>query len=385
MQSICLLLTLLCTFIIASNADGWYLTVQDEDSFPPSVRVGSSFIHKNTTHAILYGGYYERIAMYRGENIFYNEIFILDASNPNLLKWTKIDPLGLAAPVPRAFSCVVYSPEEDALFVYGGVSYPSNYSRFSFYSDSWVFSFSTNTWSQLDTVAAPGALTGMGCDYIDRTVIMTHGCLNSILAYKNDTWRWDLATNTWTLLDTSTIRPRARSLTTFKRIPGSNKFILANGQVVVSPIVDSVLTDIWIFDSDTLNWSQSVVNNVPQPSHDSYAEALTSNKWFLMAGGDADGNKTVADTCFPPLQCRVPATPTDTNYFLRLNLEKEEANWEDDEAFERSVPPHRRASIVVLEPYLYLVGGMNWNGKHGIGEMYNPYTWAIQLKKKYFE
>jgi len=225
----------------------------------------------------------------------------------------------------------------------------------------------------------------MGCDYIDGSVIMTHGCFNSIISYKNDTWRWDLADNTWTLLDTSTVRPIARSSHTFKRIPGMNKFLLANGQVIVSPIVDSVSTDVWIFDYDTLQWKQSVVSNVPQPPHDSYAEAITSSKWFFMAGGDADGNKTVANTCFPPLQCRVPVTPTNTNYFLRLKLDEDEAIWEDDESFEHSVPPHRRASIVILEPYLYLVGGMDWNGKNGVGEIYNPYTWAIQLKNKYFQ
>jgi N-acetylneuraminic acid mutarotase len=280
---------------------------------------------------------------------------------------------------------VVYSPEEDALFSYGGVAYPSNYSSFQFFSDTWVFRFSTNTWSQLAATVAPGARAGMGCDYIDGSVIMTHGSLNTILSFKNETWRWDLGTNTWTLLDTSTVRPIARSSQTFKRIPGTNKFLFANGQVILSPIVDSVLTDVWIFDSDTLEWKQSVVSNVPQPPHDSYAEVMTSNKWFLMAGGDADGNKTVVNTCFPPLQCRVPVTPTKTNYFLRLKLDLEEADWEDDEEFEHSVPPHRRASIVILEPYLYLVGGMGWNGKNGVGEIYNPYTWAIQLKNKYFQ
>lgn len=249
-----------------------------------------------------------------------------------------------------------------------------------------MFYFSNQTWQLQNNHSAPGPRAGAGCAYKadNNNVIITHGSHGTDLVYYNDTWTWNLSTNQWTPLSTSTQRPGSRFQFQFAKIPGSSDYLFANGQVSNGPFSSLYLTDVWVLHYSTLIWEQLDVSNIPQPVHDVAAYALTSNKYLLMAGGDAGiANLTLAQTCQEPLDCAARANPTDTNYFLRLRLSDGEADWEDAE-FDHSFPPVRKASILIMEPYLYLVGGTGWDGQHGVGVIYNPYTWSIKLKGKFF-
>jgi len=342
------------------------------------------FVKKNNTHAILFGGYRERIAWNLGPNVFYNDMYFLDVSNPQLLKWTKVT-YNPSSPVPeaRSYECAVYSEIEDAFFMYGGLIYTSNFSTTVVFGDSWVYRFSTNTWTQLDAVAPPGYRAGHGCalDSSGQNVIMLHGVPDNVSAPVNTVSVWNLATNTWKELPPSTVGPIGRWLFGWYRIPDTNNFLMVNGRIPRNQVYK---TDIWVLNGDNYQWSQLEVSNIQNPPHEVAAFALTSSKWFLMSGGDADGNKTVADTCKPPLLCRTVVTPQDTNFFLQLNLNAKRADWEDEAGFDHTSTPHRHATIVVMKPYLYMYGGHDWDGQHGIGEIYNTLTWGLKLSNKYW-
>jgi hypothetical protein len=342
------------------------------------------FHKKNDTHAFLYGGYRERLAWNLGPNVFYNDLFFLDVSNPDSLKWTQVHyDANSIVPPARSYECSVYSSKLDAFFFYGGLTYTSNYSTTVLVGDTWVYHFSTNTWALLDLVAPAGIRAGHGCalDEIGENVIVTQGLPDNFTDhFYRDTWSWNLATNTWTNVSTN-IPPNGRWLVGFDRLPGTNNFVLFNGRRL-PPVT---MTDVWEFNGDTHQWRSFVVGNIPNPPHEVFAYTVTSSKWLLLAGGDADGNQTIADTCLPPLQCiLVTATPQDTNFFLRLNLNQGSAIWEDEAEFDHTVTRHRHAAIVKMEPYLYLYGGLDWDGKHGIGEIYNTLTWGMKLPNKYW-
>jgi len=292
---------------------------------------------------------------------------------------------GSVEPPPRSIDCAAYSPIQNAIYIYGGTTYTSDFSTVTFYEDSWVFHFSNQTWTQLSTATPAGLRGGMGCDYTDDDqIIVTHGSQGTNLLYYDDTWSWDLPTNTWKLLSTSATRPGGRFEFEFNIIPGTDNFLLANGQVSTSTGTSTYLTDVWILYMDTKTWVQLEVEDVPQPVIDAAGYALTSSKYLLMAGGDAGlADLTVEDTCKEPLDCDVRANTTNSNYFLRIRLNDGTAQWDDPE-FDHSFPPVRKPAVLIMEPYLYLVGGTGWDGQHGVGEIYNPYTWAIQLKDKYF-
>jgi hypothetical protein len=344
---------------------------------------------KNDTHAILYGGYRERVAWSLGPNVFYNDMYLLDVSNPDLLNWSQVN-YAPNSPVPfaRSYECAVYSPLEDAIFLYGGLTYTSNFSLTTLTADTWVFRFSSLTWTLLDLVVPPGTRAGHGCvlDQSGENIIVTQGIpdnrnIGFIQNFTRDTWSWNLATNTWTNLTTSE-PPIGRWLFGFDRIPGTNNFLFLNGRRLSGVLY---MTDVWIFNADTLQWTELEVSNVPQPPREVSVYALTSPKWLLMAGGDADGNLTVAETCPPPLICRSIVSPTDTNFFLRLRSNQGSADWEDEAEFDHTTTPHRHASLVIMKPYLYLYGGHDWDGTHGIGEIYNTLTWGLKLPNKYWD
>jgi len=223
----------------------------------------------------------------------------------------------------------------------------------------------------------------MDCDYINEDIYITHGSFLFTVNTRNDTWKWNLATNTWTKLITSSPVPNSRTEVSFKSIPGTSQLLLLGGVNFNPPSFSSIiLRDIWIFDTLTLNWTELTVSHIPDPYPEVFALAVTSDNYFIIHGGDAQGNLTVADTCKPPLQCLIPATPTDNTFVVKL--ENTGANWREMD-FSFNTPPLRRASMVVFPPRIYLVGGYGWDGEHGVGEIYNPYTWVTELKQKFFD
>jgi len=359
------------------------LAKQKEGSFQPSPRSYPQMMKKNETHGILFAGWLECIAYNHCNSTFFSDMYILDLSNPSLINWIKVQYNGNVVPPPRATACVTYDPVTDAVYLYGGVSYTAAFTDFIFFGDSWVFHFSTRSWTQLDVLAPPGTRDGMGCDLRNGNVYVTHGVtLGSI--FFNDTWMWNVASNTWSLLPTSLSRPIGRFQMEFNRIPNSHLFLFANGQLTPSPTQTAFLTDVWTFDSNSLIWTQFEVTNVPLPARAAAAYALTSSKYlFMMGGDDYLSNTTVDDTCPEPLDCVVRLKPTDDTFILRLKLNQETANWQPSD-FTLNIPPNRKGGTMIIEPYVIFTGGLGWDGKNAVGEIYNEYTWILELSSQYF-
>jgi len=283
--------------------------------------------------------------------------------------------------------CGFFSPAHDALFLYGGVTYNSLLNLFELFSDSWVFYFANSSWVQLETDAAPGKRGGMGCDYINGHAYLTHGSLNIAVVTVNDTWKWNLATNTWTKLSISSPIPPSRVELRFNLIPGTSKILLIGGETFVPPAFVAIpLKDIWIFDTAVPSWTKLTVDSTPDPYPENFGIAITSPKWVIIQAGDAQGNLTVSDTCKPPLQCVIPASPTDNNWFIKVRQNHQTADWGEEGELEHNTPAIKRCVIMVFPNIkkLYLVGGHGWDGQHGVGEIYNPYTWKMDLSGKYF-
>jgi len=259
---------------------------------------------------------------------------------------------------------------------------------YSFFpGETWKFHFSNFTWELLSANATPGPRAGHQCDMDESgdNAIMTQGIPNNETAFNSfvsDIWKWNLATNTWTQLPVHpTNHPVGRWLFSWHRIPDSNNFLFLHGK----RIRNEYMTDVWHWNGDTYDWTNLTVYNQPNPPKELSAYALTSKKWLLMMGGDADGSLTLNDTCPPPLDpCFAIVNPTDDNFFLRLRFNQDEVEWDLDEEFEHRTTPHRHGVIVKMEPYLYFYGGHDWDGKHGIGEIYNTLLWGIRLPNKFW-
>jgi hypothetical protein len=317
-------------------------------------------------------------------------MYILDVTNPEFLKWTKVqyaDTVNL--PDPRYIECTVYSEKLNAVFLHGGLYYNSIFTFNELYADTWKFSFATNTWTRLEEIAPPGFISGHSCtlDSSGDNVIISYGlALNDSNQALNTTWKWNLASNIWTQLTvTSPTQPINRWLLNMHLIPGyTNKFLAHHGRQPRSGN-NNIYTDFWTMDlsGNSIFWKELTVTNKPPPN-EVQTFAMLSDKWLLMMGGDADGNKTTADTCKPPLQCIFPVTPQDTNFFLRLMLNQDMVEWQDEAGFDHTFTRNRKASSVVMKPFVYLFGGMDWDGQHGIGEIFNTHTWGNHISNRYW-
>jgi len=350
----------------------------------------------NHTTAILYGGFLEHIednsVTNCGDNEYYNDVYILNATDPGLINWTKIEisPDSIDPPVGRAYGCVVYSHNFNSLFLYGGIAFDKEFTMISNFADSWRFDLTTRNWTLLDHSATPGNLSGVDCDIVrsQDKVYLTHGTKNKLNNFQNDTWEWDLTTNTWTLLNngSTAIRPSSRALSVFKHIPTTNEFLFFDGLVLTSSDASKAVhfTDVWRFNLTSFSWTNQTVFNSPS-DRGNFASVLTSHQWFFMFGGDISSNKSIADNCFPPLECYTAVDPNNESYFQKLlSADLAIVDWSDELELDFTPPPLRHSSIAVLKPNLYLTAGMGWSGKNGVGEEYNYYTWSVTLADHYF-
>jgi len=380
----------------SGDTNKWYVTFQNENSQQPSPRSVPFFKAINSTFAILYGGFLEHIEdnspVNCGDNIYYNDVYILNTTDPTLINWTliEVNPDSIAPPVPRAYGCVVYSPMANSLFLYGGIAFAKDFSKITNFADSWRFDLDTRNWTLLDFRAPPGNLSGVDCDIVHHTntVYLTHGTKNKLNNFQNDTWSWNLTTNTWTLLNngSTAVRPGSRALSVFKKIPHTHQFLFFDGLVLTSSDASKAthFTDVWRFDLDTFVWMNQTVLNPPS-ARGNFASVLTSDQWFYMFGGDISTNASIDDNCFPPLECYTAVNPNNEAYFLKLlSTDLAIVDWSAELEMPFSPPPLRHASIAVLPPNLYLTGGMDWSGKNGVGEEYNFWTWSITLPAHYF-
>ena len=85
--------------------------------------------------------------------------------------WTKIIANG-SVPPARLYHGFVYLPSYDKFILYGGAAgYGSSYTK---YNDTWVYSPTSNTWTQLSTTVAPTAtqMIGMVYDSVNNVIIV---------------------------------------------------------------------------------------------------------------------------------------------------------------------------------------------------------------------
>jgi len=184
----------------------------------------------------------------------------------------------------------------------------------------------------------------------------------------------------------SPVHPVGRWVFSFIRIPDSNSFIFLHGK----RIKNEYMKDIWLFtvtDNNNYVWKNLTINNAPEPK-ELAAYSVPSKKWLLMMGGDADGQLTMNDTCPPAVKpCFAIVNPTNDNFFLRLHNinSRDTVEWDLDEGkFDHLTTPQRHGSMVTMHPYLYFYGGHDWDGKHGIGEIYNTLLWGNKLDEKFW-
>jgi len=396
-----LLMISMIAFIEADDTMSWYhLRVA---GYRPDSREGAAFFTRSTGDLVLFGGFQENNAINTGPNIYFNDMFQLDVTrntscgdpqtpgcnvNTEFYTWRRIQN-GTNAPEKRALFCWAYDKQGDRLYIFGGVNYTNTFTSFTFYNDTWRFDFSTNLWTKLATTDSPAKRAGVSCTAYNGNMYLFGGSALTpsfvSIAY-DELWRLNFASLTWTLLGSENLNqsgglpwPQERLQFNFLELPGTDRFFLTDGFRENQFGVAMPFNDVWIYDVSADRWTQLDNEGHPTVIREYMAAVALSSRFIMFQGGDAQGNRTAADVCKPPLVCFIASSPTDNTFIY--DIEREEFT----ELFlDRTLPPLRRAMMTrTKENLITLFGGHNFDGANGVGALRDRHTWALEPKARY--
>lgn len=103
--------------------------------------------------------------------------------------WTEMMPS--SSPSAREYHSMVYNLKFDKVILFGGFSG-------TYLSDTWVYDLESNIWTNMNPVNPPDGRAEHSMVYdSDLDMIVLFGGYNGSSSL-NDTWVYDLDTNTWT-------------------------------------------------------------------------------------------------------------------------------------------------------------------------------------------
>jgi len=202
---------------------------------------------------MVYDSKNDLIVLFGGEESVYShgDTWVFD---PSTNVWSNKNPS--PSPQERARAAMAYDAESGKVLLFGGL----NKAAGSLLNDTWLYDVATNTWQQVVTATAPSAREfpslasdGNGVFYLFGGWRMD---ADGLSLYLDDTWKFDLTTMEWTKASPST-SPPAQSQGALLHI-GSSRFILVGGWR------DSPLGEVWIYDANQNTWSTEVGPPPPQ-------------------------------------------------------------------------------------------------------------------------
>lgn len=174
----------------------------------------------------------------------------------NMNNWTEVSPT--FAPSPRFAASMTYDSESDRVILFGGVSISAGVE----YNDTWAFDLETNTWEEMNPSSAPAARYGAAITYdIEEDRVLLFGGNPSRITTTNtfsDTWEYDYNTDRWVDLD-PVVHPSNRYATKMVYSSESNLTVLFGGYPDTSGKYST-----WVYDHNGNNWTQW--NDDPHPS-----------------------------------------------------------------------------------------------------------------------
>ena len=177
---------------------------------------------------------------------FYNDLYYLD-TEANV--WTALTPSG---PLPgvRAFHrLMVDESDPDGIYLFGGTKYLNSSTPLPLtYGDVWRYDIGDNAWTELTpnlsncptppALCVPSARLGMAGAMHEGKIYIFGGLEVSLqpfsLASRGDTWRFDVATQTWTQLAPTGDVPSPRHFVASSNY-GQNKMVTYAGQTPPGP------------------------------------------------------------------------------------------------------------------------------------------------------
>ena len=217
--------------------------------------------------AVIYNNNYYLLGGRISANL--NETWKLDLTTN---AWSQLSTSGTAPEGRRYTNSDIYNGN---LIIFGG--YGSNA-----LNDVWKLNLTTLAWTQIHdgTGTAPPARYIHSVNITGDNLYVFGGVIPG-LSY-NDTWKFDLTTNTWSQLSTTGTTPSARRV--------SDAIIYNNKLYIFGGINGSgtYINDLWELNLSTLEWNEIDDGTAPSARVE-FRVALYNDKMYLFGGNDPNG------------------------------------------------------------------------------------------------
>jgi N-acetylneuraminic acid mutarotase len=187
---------------------------------------------------------------------------------------------------------MAYDSASDRTIYYTGYSYrvPNDLSTLAKTNQTWAYDYNTDTWIDLQANGTPSGLLGARIVYdtkADRMVLFGGMDLNTFSFY-NETWVYDFNTNTWTNMHPTTSPP------------GQNFFQMdydaASDRVLawIKPDVDGD-NNVWAYDFETNMWTAMLVKEPAFRYYGAMVYVPTVRLNFTFGGATTDTETPLED------------------------------------------------------------------------------------------
>ncbi|MFX1560575.1 MAG: kelch repeat-containing protein, partial [Promethearchaeota archaeon] len=210
----------------------------------PSPRLSSYMAYDSESDVIiLFGGLCDG-------GVFNDETWAYDYNTNN---WTNMQPS--VSPSNRVAS-ITYDSESDRVVLFGGGGYYLDW-PINIYTDTWVYDYNSNTWSEMTPADHPSSLGCMAYDAESELCVFHGGCEDWFEeSVVSETWTYNYYTNTWKQISTNpNPSPRSRIAITYDS--ESDRVILYSGGQLDATGSDwedytyLIINDLWTFDANT--------------------------------------------------------------------------------------------------------------------------------------
>ena len=203
----------------------------------------------------------------------------------NQADWVELSPAG-GPPDARLGHTMVFDPGRRRLVVFGGQAG-------GFFNDVWVYDIAANSWTLLQPNGpVPNRRYGHSAIFDaprDRMVI-SHGFTSA--GRFDDTWEFDFATNTWAEISPNE-RPLRRCLHHAVHDAANDQMLLYGG--CASGAGPCPLGDLWAFDLDNHQWRRLDADPAPPPRQ-WYGTAFDSEHARMIVFGGRGAGGSLGDT-----------------------------------------------------------------------------------------
>ena len=245
-------------------------------------------------------------------------------------QWTELTPA--AKPPARFGHTLVFDSVRRRLILFGGQAS-------GFFSDVWAFDIAAGTWQQLSRdEGGPSRRYGHSAIYDtgrDR-VVVSHGFTDA--GRFDDTWAFNLASNTWTNLNPAGPRPLRRCLHhAAYDAAGARMFLYGGCSSGSGPCPQG---DLWSLDLNANRWTEIASTPAP-PARERYGmEYDAARGRLLVFAGNARG--LVNDT---------------------WEFDPRARSWSQPEVTSAPAPRHRHETTVAPDRNIFFFGGETAAGR----------------------